>query len=263
MSRKSKQQKKMTAAIEEVERVYAQIPETEGCMKNIELPEDEGGCGGWCCQYQNPHVLAVEFENTYRHIMNEWDVEELIELVEKALRNYLSERVTKGCIFFDNDKKICRQHKSRPYNCRIYGITPDEEIKPRIESLRVMTKGKPGEIVRDQCGLVNTVDGSRLTTKDTDRWWKRLHRSEEKTGVAAKDIADKAGGSYLTYHDHLLIRVMSSVKMRNLQIMRMHGTPIEKERAIKDFMSAVRQSVKKSEEQADQDEQHDETVETA
>lgn len=103
--------------IEKINEVYDEIPDTTGCLKYIEMPKEDGGCGGKCCLYQNPSVLYIEFMNTWKYVMSEYSLDELLALIEKAVRNYLSDMPTKGCVFFDREKKICTQHDTRPYNC--------------------------------------------------------------------------------------------------------------------------------------------------
>ncbi|MHA1470677.1 MAG: hypothetical protein ACTSSP_08985, partial [Candidatus Asgardarchaeia archaeon] len=50
--------RKTKKAFSRLNRIYDIIPETEGCLDNI---EKEGGCGAWCCKIQTPQLLYSEF----------------------------------------------------------------------------------------------------------------------------------------------------------------------------------------------------------
>lgn len=218
-----------------LEWIYSKIPATKGCMDNISKPASAGGCGGWCCRYQQPQVLYSEFLNTLHYVKNNWSHEEFIYLVEMALRAYLFESDRKGCIFWDKDSFLCKQHNTRPYNCRIYGIIPDEEFKPRYERLKVIYPE-----TRYQCNLVSTTDGKTVTKKDTDVWWKMLENAEKAIGIKPQNITDDFGGSYRTYYEHLILETMGEEGMVMLSQMREHGKDEEKEAVVAQSIAGLR-----------------------
>ena len=43
--------KQVEPAFSKLCNLYAKIPDTEGCMENLDT------CGGWCCKLQSPQVL--------------------------------------------------------------------------------------------------------------------------------------------------------------------------------------------------------------
>ncbi len=243
MSKKNKD-KSVNRAFQQLEQVYKSIPDTKGCMEHINMPRDQGGCGGWCCLHQNPHVLHIEFLNTWKSVLRSWDWEDVVNLIERAIRSYLSVKPTKGCIFFDKESKLCTIHKTRPFNCRVYGITPEEEMKPRIERLKILYKNRIDAVVKDQCNLVSTTDGTVVTTDMTAKWWKQMVEVEELAGTKKKDIHDRGDGSYMTFHDHILIHVCPDVVMKQLQILRMHGEIQEKETAILGIMAGFKKKIR-------------------
>lgn len=216
--------------------LYSKIPETEGCIKNLNLPKEES-CNGWCCCFQNPQLLYVEFLNTWNYVLNNWSLDEIAGLIESAINNYLTDIVSKSCIFWDRETKLCKQHETRPYNCRIYSITPEEEFKPRYERLKVLHQGKFGAVIRDQCDLVSTKDGSEVTTQMTDDWWNELVEVEKFIGIKPNEINDDMGGTYRTYHDHLLLHICPDSVLERLQDLRLYGTPLEKKAAVKGLMA--------------------------
>jgi len=238
-----KRDKQVNRAFSQLNALYNSLPDTKGCMENIDKPQSEGGCGGWCCQIQNPHVLYVEFLNSWHYILKNWEWHKVANLIEASLRNYLSKRATKGCVFFDMEKKLCSQHKTRPLACRVYGIEPEEEFKPKFERLKVLYQNEPTADIRDQCGLVSTVDGTKVTRKMTQDWWNKLVEIEKEMGVKKAHINDKTGGTYHTYHDHVLLHVMPDVVMKQVQILRLHGKDEEKEIAIHGIMEGFRKKL--------------------
>ena len=235
-----KKNKKLEKAHTKLSVLYRQIPETEGCMKWLNKTKEEGGCGAWCCKIQNPQVLSVEFFNSWKHVLENWEGDKIADLIEAAMRNYLTSRVTKGCIFHDKEDGTCMQHQQRPYNCRIYGITPEEEFKPRYERLKVLYQDDLNVIIRDQCDKVSTVDKVEVTTKMSDKWWVEACEIEESIGVKKEDIHDREGGTYLTFHDHLLLHVVPNNLMAQLTHMKLHGNDFEKDLAIKGLMKGFR-----------------------
>lgn len=232
--------RKLEEARKKLNELYDSMPETVGCMEHIAKPKEEGGCGGWCCILQNPQVLYSEFRNTWREVLLNWSNEDIIDLIEKAIRNYTSPMITKGCIFFDRDSKLCTQHKTRPYNCRIYGITPEEEFKPRYERLKVLYQDEPMATIKDQCNLIKTEDGSKVTVEQTTKWWNEAVEIEKSIGVPAENINDDPGGSYRTYHDHILLTVCSDNLLDNLQAIRLSEDTMTREIYVKEVVHSLK-----------------------
>ena len=121
------------------------------------------------------------------------------------------------------------------HNCRIYGIIPDEEFKPRYERLKVIYPE-----TKDQCNLVSTVDGEKVTVKHTENWWLEANAIEMSIGVSKELINDSSQGSYRTYHDHFLIQMLGEQGMEQISNLRVNGTKENKETTISNIMSAIR-----------------------
>lgn len=244
MSKKNKEKNTIASSIEiarkKLERVYKRIPETTGCLENI---NKEGGCGAWCCSVQAPQVLYVEFLHCWDIVLRTWKMEDIVDLVRRSLQTYLSNKPTKGCIFFNTGTKLCNQHTTRPFSCRCYGIIPDEEFQSRYEQVKEMLKDKPDADVRMQCDLVNTADGSQVKTVHTDIWWDMLIKVEMSIGVPRQAIHDRFGGSYRTYHDHLILHLFTESVMPNLSVIRIQGTNEEKESAIEKLIDHFKERV--------------------
>lgn len=215
--------------------LYNKIPNTKGCLENIAKPHEQGGCGAWCCRLQTPQVLYSEFLNTWNYIVSSFSDLDFESLLERCLRKYLYPNDDKGCVFLNKETNKCSQHETRPFNCRIYGITPEEEFKPRYERLKVIYPD-----IKEQCNLVSTTDGRNVTKKDIDNWWLELKSIEIRMGIKNDLINDSFGGSYRTYHDHVLIHILGEQNLSNLSNIRMNGSKLDKERTIQKMMLVLK-----------------------
>jgi Fe-S-cluster containining protein len=240
----SKSNRKLRRAQEQLRKLYKKIPDTKGCMEHIDLPASKGGCGGWCCRFQTPSLLYCEFLNAWEYILDNFDDDEVARLIDRTLRAYLSGAPTKGCVLWDESTRLCMQHKTRPLACRMYGIIPDKEFSPRYEKLKIEFQDRPDAVIRNQCNLVSTADGRESVTKsESDTWWKELTEIERKMGVSKSDIHDGPGGSYRTYHDHIMLQICSNIIMRQLEMLRQHGDNNDKEMAIGGLVKALQKSL--------------------
>lgn len=217
--------------------LYNKIPSTKGCLDNIEENEC---CGGWCCKIQTPQLLYCEFLLIWKYLSTSLIDDELCKLFRKCMLNATNDAPTKGCIFFDGKKKLCKIHNVRPYNCRIYGITPEKEFNDRYDRLREQYKNVPNANIEKQCSLVSTEDGLKITSKDTDKWWKVLNKIEKSIGIREKNITDKPGGSYRAPHDHVLLYNMPDNVLSGISGIRLYESYVDKIRAIDEIINNIK-----------------------
>lgn len=194
--------------------IYKKLPETNGCMENISKCD---GCGGWCCRIQSPQLLYSEFLNIWNFILKTFDIDDIIDILEKSLLNYVEGDINKGCIFLNTENSFCKIYKYRPFNCRTYGIVPKEDFDKNKQKVEKRLKGVLGVSIKDQCNLVKTENGEILTSEKIDKIWKELVNVEENIGIESYLINDNIGGSYRTPHDHILLYVMPE-KMQELLV---------------------------------------------
>lgn len=217
--------------------LYESIPSTEGCMENIGKAD---GCGAWCCRHQSPQVMFSEFQYAWHHIVHSWSKEDLISLIFQSIKVYLEGKPTKGCILWNEEDKMCRIHEKRPMNCRFYGQIPDEEFQPRLAALKVLYENNPDVVLRDQCNLVKTV-GKKPTSADIDDWFNQLKMIEMDSGIHPKHINDGEGGSYRTYHDHILLQIANPAFLSRLTTIREKHTSEQKEQ----FLAMIQKKIAK------------------
>lgn len=224
--------------------IYEDIPQTEGCSANL------ANCKAWCCEHQNPSLFYSEFLNTYWNINHSWSKEKLGKLFISAVRTYLDNNPTKGCVFWDKESKLCMQHQTRPFNCRTYGQVPDEDFKPRYERLKVLYADKSNAVVRDQCNLVKSV-GSRPTSQQMNDWFEQIKMVEKdvlgENRLQLKGhksiIHDGDGGSYRTFHDHLLLQMAPISMLDELTRLRTEATEADREAFVKNLESDLEKAL--------------------
>ncbi|MFA5599048.1 MAG: hypothetical protein WDA06_00490 [Phenylobacterium sp.] len=224
----------------DLEKIYASIPDTTGCMENI---CKENGCGAICCKCNSPQVLLVEFNYVWKFALPELTRDQVIKIIESSFRNYLSKDLIKTCVFWDFETKHCLIHKYRSFNCRTYGIIPEEEFSKRAEKL----KANPGFIYGpkyvEQCKLVSIKGDQEFTKDDIDVLWKKMEKLEQRTGVPFNKIHDGADGSYRTYHDNVILRYLDDTLLSGLTIIKEYGDVFEKEEFIIKAMSFVSKKI--------------------
>lgn len=228
---------KVQKSFSKLANIYRDIPSTKGCMSNISI---EGGCGAWCCQYQTPQLLYCEFLYLYRYISKNFSNEEFLEALRKSMINSVDTNPTKGCIFFDKETKLCKCHKARPYNCRIYGITPPEEFNPRYEKLKEKYKYEIGAVIRPQCSFVSTLNGEKVTVEKTTEWWEKIYEVERNIGVKKELINDGIEGTYRTPHDHFILYLMPDNVIMAINGIRLYDKYEEKVYAVNSLVDTIR-----------------------
>ena len=228
----TKKAKKIQEAKQRLHVLYSKIPDTKGCMENI---NKEQGCNAWCCKINTPQVLYIEFLNAWEHIAKKWERKDILILIERTLNKYVYNNKDKSCVFINHETNFCNIHDKRPFNCRIYGITPEEEFKPRYERLKVIYPE-----IKDQCNLVSTVDGSVVSTKNTENWWLEANSIEMSVGIKKEMISDDVGGSYRTYHDHILVHVFGENSMYLLSDLRQFSSDDQKEKTIANMLDSLK-----------------------
>jgi len=132
------------------------------------------------------------------------------------------------------------------HNCRIYGITPNEEFEPRYLRLKEEYKSILGAVVKPQCKLVSTIDDKEVTKEDTDAWWAKLVEIERFIGIPKDMITDAMGGSYRTPHDHVLLYNMPENLLNALSGIKKYTDEFDKKRAIKELVQVIKNVFNKS-----------------
>lgn len=180
--------------------LYEHLPSTTGC-ENCSAHHGEDN-KHWCCQEMSPSMYYVEFIYAWTQVSNSWKQSDRKKLILKAIRNYLTAGLSKGCIFYD---KGCTIYNKRPLACRMYAITPSEVWDKRV----LFLKEKLGDRIniKPQCSFVKS--DPPVTIESEQNWFDHTTNCEKRFGVPDKEVSlhDLTGGSYRTFHDHLLVEL--------------------------------------------------------
>lgn len=192
--------------------LYDGMPQTSGCEKCAEV---NGEDKEWCCRTQNPSMYYAEFLYVWREVQN-WSKSQRAQLVLRSIRNYLDNSLNKGCIFYNEG---CQVYAQRPFLCRLYGVIPKESWNQRWEALKERQKDK--FCAKPQCSLVKSE--TPVTVEQENKWYAHTRTAEERIGVDAQALSlhDNPGGSYRTFHDHLLLETFPPSFLEYLTKVRM------------------------------------------
>lgn len=189
--------------------LYEGMPETKGCESCREV---NGENAFWCCKTQSPSMYYVEFLKVWKEVQ-QWGKWQKARVIIAAITNYLSNNKDKGCVFYDDE---CTIYNDRPLACRMYGVIPKESWNKRWDAL----KERDGDnfCAKQQCNLVSTVDGKEITPEQENKWFVHTAKAERRIGVPLQAIQlhDEAGGSYRTFHDHILMELFPASSLNML-----------------------------------------------
>jgi len=193
--------------------LYEGMPATSGCEKCKEVNGEE--CN-WCCLCQSPSMYYVEFLKVFKEVGDNWSDEQKTEILLRSVRNYLDNSINKGCVFYDNE---CTVYNVRPFNCRLYGVIPEGSWNKRWEALQERQGDKFN--ARPQCSLVSSE--REVTPTLEDKWFLHTRECEERIGmpIGTINLHDEAGGSYRTFHDHLLLELLGEDVLATLSNVRL------------------------------------------
>lgn len=193
--------------------LYNGMPETTGCEK---CKEKNGDDAYWCCRTISPSMYYVEFLKVWLEVQK-WSKKNKAALFIRAITNYLDTGQNKGCIFWDEK---CLVYKDRPFQCRLYGVIPQDSWDSRIKSIEERDKDFE---YRPQCNMVSVVGDKEITSQDEDKWFEHIKQCEKDIGIpnSIVKLHDIPGGSYRTFHDHLLLEVLEIPAMNELTKVKM------------------------------------------
>lgn len=177
--------------------LYEGMPETSGCEQ---CEKENPGNKDWCCKEQNPSMYYVEFLNVFKEVGDNWTHEDKAEIILAAIRNYVKNSLNKGCIFYQGG---CTVYDKRPFACRMYGVVPKQSWKKRWEALK--ERQQENFSAKPQCSLVSAEE--EITEEMEEKWFEHTKKCEKRVGIAHDVVVrhDLAGGSYRTFHDHIML----------------------------------------------------------
>ena len=193
--------------------LYDGMPGTSGCEKCAEV---NGENVDWCCKTQNPSMYYAEFLKVFKEVGETWSESKKRELMLRAVKTYLDNSLSKGCVFYNEG---CTVYSVRPFACRMYGVIPQDNWDQRWKTLKER-QGDSFE-AKPQCPMVSAE--TEITPSMEDKWFEHTRECEKRIGIAPETINrhDMSGGTYRTFHDHLLLEFFGEELMAVLTNARM------------------------------------------
>jgi len=174
----------------------------------------EGKCE--CCKVAMPQMNYSEFCQLINEV---WDtssktvkIDLICASIDYFFRNQFEkwgmDSLIKPCLLLSSEGK-CRYYKSRPLNCRIYGLWPAKSYEERVDKFE---KAYEGLLTREQlplntqCPYVKRVDPSIPITADLiESVFNQLDELDKKVGNFT-ELQIKNRENYRTFHDWLLLK---------------------------------------------------------
>ena len=226
-----------------LEVLYERMPRTLGCEQCEQHNKDNAM---WCCRTINPSMYYVEFLHVWSEVQK-WGSKKRLPIILKAIKTYLNNKDSKGCIFYNNG---CQVYNQRPFNCRLYGVISDASWDKRTKLLKEQYKDYEisAEFERKltQCDLVHNSDGTKsVSGKEEQRWFEHTASCESRIGVKPDTILEHDGpkGSYRTFHDHIMLEFIDTAALSQLTKVK---TALPSEADIDTFADALFEKVKEN-----------------
>jgi len=172
----------------------------------------EGICE--CCKVAMPQMNYCEFVQMLSEAWSRENKEAKIALICKSIEYFFRtefekwniDSLIKPCMLLDENCK-CKYYESRPLNCRLYGLWPDEIYERRVSKFAKAYDGllKREEIpLNKQCPHVKRVDESvELTEELLEKMFAQLDNIDFRMKkFTPTQIENKE--NYRTFHDWLL-----------------------------------------------------------
>jgi Fe-S-cluster containining protein len=179
-----------------------------------------------CCKVACPSMNFSEYTQLMQEIWDKESKERKSDLICKSLEYFFHndfnkfgmETMVKPCMLLD-DKGMCSYYESRPLNCRLYGLWPEDVYKARVDRFE---KAYQGLLTRDQlplntqCPNVRRVDPSKPLTKEVfDEMFARLDDLDRQI-IGFSNVQIKNRENYRTLHDWILYKIFGSETLSNL-----------------------------------------------
>lgn len=171
-----------------------------------------------CCKISCPSMYYSEFCQIVHEVWNESNKSEKIKIICKSIEYFMynefekfgMDALIKPCLLLSKNNK-CRHYKSRPLNCRMYGLWSIDAYSARVDKfekayadLGLKREDLP---LNKQCPYVKRVDESiPLTDEIINGLYKQLDELDKKVGnFTDTQIQNKE--NYRTFSDFLLLKV--------------------------------------------------------
>ena len=203
-----------------------------------------------CCNVAMPGMSYAEFSQIVTEIWDKESNETKIDIICKCIEYFFHyefkkfgmETMIKPCMLLDENGK-CGYYESRPLNCRLYGLWPEQVYKSRVDKFEKAYEGlleRKDIPLNTQCPYVKRVDSSQELTEDIiEELFEALDNLDSKVGNFSK-AQIKQGENRRTFHDWILLKIWGENGLSGLTTL-MLG--LDKE-GIEDQIKAFKQVIK-------------------
>ena len=236
---------------EELRNLYKQIPPT----KCLVCPGKEG-VEADCCKTFSPPLLLVEFLAIMDQLKDQTE-EEKKDLLFRCYQSYLDPGFTKKCVLLNG--LLCSVYPARPYNCRMFGVTPHEEWEKRSKDRGEETGLSPEEVpFSKQCDGMKIKKKSpikKISKETSDKIFKTIHDldiSLYKDRFFGKGVVMESM-TYMPFDAHYLsvfigpehLETLADIKMglRNSKKEGNEGDYLNKLKNVQEFLKQVKEQI--------------------
>jgi len=209
----------------------------------------EGRCE--CCKVAMPTMAYSEFSQLITEIWDNEANESKIDLICKCIEYFFHyefskfgmDTMIKPCMLLDGDGK-CEYYESRPLNCRLYGLWPDDMYKTRVDKFEKAYEGlleRKDIPLNTQCPYVKRVnDSEELTEEIIEELFKALDDLDSKIGYFSSTQI-KNGENRRTFHDWMLFKIWGEDNLSSLTALMLGLDKEGIEDQIKAFKNVIRE----------------------
>jgi len=204
-----------------------------------------------CCETAMPTMSYAEFSQIITEIWDKEANETKIDLICKSIEYFFHyefskfgmETMIKPCMLLDDEGK-CEYYESRPLNCRLYGLWPDEMYKARVDKFEKAYDGlleRKDIPLNTQCPYVKRVDESQELTEDIiEELFKALDDLDSRVGYFS-ETQIKQGENRRTFHDWMLLKIWGERGLSELTTVMLGLDKDGVEDQIKAFKDVIRE----------------------
>jgi Fe-S-cluster containining protein len=210
---------------EQLNEQYAKIPQTTCAHNQV------------CCKAGNPHLTYVEYLNVIHMIERDYSAEQKTDIALECIKRYISRDLSKPCLFLGS--KGCTIYNHRQFNCRMYGMVPQEEYEERAKNVMEQFKARGQDFpLAKQCSFVEIADGSVMTLARYNKIVDDIVDLDKKAGISRKAINE--GKSYFTFHDWWMMSHYGEDGMVHFTEIRLNWNDEQKAQLLSDIEENLR-----------------------
>ena len=190
-----------------------------------------------CCRVACPQMKFGEANHIIDKIWNEWSKADKKALLVTSVKYFFSDSLVKPCPLLKDGE--CRIYESRPLNCRLFGLWPEDMWKKRVEGF-VQATGLPADKLplNTQCSFVRRATVKEpLKEEEIARLFDALDILDSKIGVDKAKV--KSSWNYRTIHDWVLLKFWGENVLVQWTNLLLASEPIERQAIMEAFLEQV------------------------